>query len=200
MHVGSMIVLQRRLEARGFAVRSFGYPSVTHSLEANAAALGEFIERAPGERVHVVAHSLGGVLVRTLLEQRVPARLDRVVMLGSPLRGSRIGARLARLPGGRRIVGCSIRDLNARGGFAQWPPGVAGGCIAGRLPVGAGWLLGGFLETNDGTVAVSETRLPGLADHIVLNVSHFALLWSRRVSEQTQHFLEHGRFRRAAPR
>jgi pimeloyl-ACP methyl ester carboxylesterase len=198
MHMGSMIVLQRRLEAHGFTVRAFGYPSVTHSLEANAHALGEFIERVPADTVHLVAHSLGGVLIRTLLERRAPARLGRVVMLGSPLRGSSVGARTARLPGGRRIVGKSIADLNARGGFTQWPPAVAAGCIAGRMPIGAGWLVGGFLQANDGTVAVAETRLPGLADHVVLNVSHFALLWSRQVSAQAQHFLEHGRFRREA--
>ncbi len=200
MHVGSMIVLGHRLEAQGFAVRAFGYPSVTHSLEANAAALADFIEQVPGDTVHLVAHSLGGVLIRTLLERRVPPRLGRVVMLGSPLRGSRIGVRMARLPGGRRIVGQSIAALNARGGFADWVATVPAGCIAGRLPVGAGWLLGGFLEANDGTVAVAETKVPGLTDHIVLNVSHFALLWSRRVSEQARHFLVHGRFRHARPR
>jgi pimeloyl-ACP methyl ester carboxylesterase len=196
MHVGSMVVLQHRLESHGFSVRAFGYPSVTHTLEDNAAALAEFIDQVSGSTVHLVAHSLGGALIRTMLERAIPARLGRVVMLGSPLRGSRIGARTARLPGGRRIVGRSILDLNDRGGFADWIPGVPAGCIAGRLPLGAGWLVGGFLEANDGTVAVAETKVPGLADHIVLPVSHFALLWSKRVSEQARHFLEHGRFLR----
>jgi pimeloyl-ACP methyl ester carboxylesterase len=194
MHVGSMVVLQHRLESRSFRVRAFGYPSVTHTLEENAAALHEFIERVPGGTVHLLAHSLGGVLIRTMLEHSIPRRLGRVVMLGSPLRGSRIGARTARLPGGRRIVGRSIVDLNERGGFPDWVAGVPAGCIAGRLPLGAGWLVGGFLEANDGTVAVAETRVPGLADHVVLPVSHFALLWSKRVSQQAQYFLEHGRF------
>jgi pimeloyl-ACP methyl ester carboxylesterase len=200
MHVGSMVVLQHRLESQGFPVRVFGYPSVTHGLEANAVALAEFIERVPGETVHLVAHSLGGALIRSMLEHSIPPRLGRVVMLGSPLRGSRIGARTARLPGGRRIVGQSIIDLNERGGFTEWVAGVTAGCIAGRLPLGAGWLVGGLLEANDGTVAVAETRLPGLTDHIVLPVSHFALLWSTRVSDQAHHFLLNGRFRRAAPR
>jgi pimeloyl-ACP methyl ester carboxylesterase len=196
MHVGSMVVLQHRLESHGFRVSAFGYPSVTHTLEENAAALAEFIDQVPGGTVHLLAHSLGGALIRTMLERAIPARLGRVVMLGSPLRGSRIGARTARLPGGRRIVGRSIVDLNDRGGFADWPPAVPAGCIAGRLPLGAGWLVGGFLEANDGTVAVAETKVPGLADHVVLPVSHFALLWSKRVSEQARHFLERGRFLR----
>jgi hypothetical protein len=160
--------------------------------------------RAPSKRTqrrsesHLVAHSLGGVLIRTMLEQGVPARLGRVVLLGSPLRGSRIGARAARLPGGRRLVGCGMLELNARRGFKEWLPAVPAGSIAGRLPFGAGWLLGGFSEPNDGTVAVSETQLPGLQDHVVLPVSHFALLWSKQVSEQARHFLLNGRFRREA--
>jgi pimeloyl-ACP methyl ester carboxylesterase len=200
MRAGAMIVLQRRLEACGFAVYRFGYPSVKHSLEANAAALADFIDRVPGDTVHLVAHSLGGVVIRAMLERRVPARLGRVVMLGSPLRGSRVGARVARLPGGRRVIGRSLIDLNARGGFPEWVAGVPAGGIAGRVPFGTAWLVGGIFEANDGTVAVAETRVPGLADHIVLPVTHFAMPWSRRVGAEVRHFLEHGKFRHAARR
>jgi pimeloyl-ACP methyl ester carboxylesterase len=198
MRAGAMIVLQRRLETCGFEVHRFGYPTVNQSLEANAAALADFIGSVPGDTVHLVAHSLGGVVIRAMLERRIPARLGRVVMLGSPLRGSQIGARVTRLPGGRRIIGQSIIDLNARGGFGDWVPGVPAGGIAGRVPFGTSWLVGGIYEANDGTVAVAETRVPGLADHIVLPVTHFALPWSKRVSDQVQHFLTHGRFRHAS--
>jgi pimeloyl-ACP methyl ester carboxylesterase len=197
MRGGAMIVLQRRLEGHGFTVRRFGYPTVHQSLEDNAAALAEFIERVPGDTVHFVAHSLGGVVMRAMLERRIPARLGRVVMLGSPLRGSLIGERVTRLPGGRRMIGQSIIDLNARGGFGDWPPAVPAGSIAGRVPFGTGWLVGGIFEANDGTVAVAETRVPGLADHIVLPVTHFAMPWSKRVGDQVRHFLAHGRFRHA---
>ena len=195
MRPGAMIILQRRLRAAGFDVQGFGYPTVHQSLEANGAALAQFVERLPGDTVHLVAHSLGGVVIRAMLEQRTPARLGRVVMLGSPLRGSQIGARVARLPGGRRIIGRSVIELNARGGFSSWVSGVQAGAIAGRVPFGTGWLVGGIYEANDGTVAVAETLVPGLSDHIVLPVTHFALPWSKRVSDQTEHFLLHGRFR-----
>ena len=194
MRPGAMLILERRLRAAGFDVRGFGYSTVRQSLEANAAALAEFIARVPGETVHLVAHSLGGVVIRAMLERRIPARLGRVVLLGSPLRGSRIGARVTRLPGGRRVIGRSVIDLNERGGFGDWVAGVSAGAIAGRVPFGTGWLVGGIYEPNDGTVAVAETKVPGLADHIVLPVTHFALPWSKRVSVQVLHFFEHGRF------
>jgi pimeloyl-ACP methyl ester carboxylesterase len=196
MHGLAMGALRRRLQAQGFAVYTFTYPSVTASLAANAAALAAFLDGVPGEAVDVVAHSLGGVLIRAMLERHVPPRLGRIVCLGSPFGGSRTAARLARLPGGRWFIGRSIADLNARGGFDEWHGPAEIGVIAGRVPVGVGRLLGPFPEPNDGTVAVAETQLRGAHDHIVLPVAHMALLWSGEVARHVVHFLAHGRFDR----
>jgi pimeloyl-ACP methyl ester carboxylesterase len=192
----SMAALRRRLEPRGFHVADFTYASVTGSLAANTDALASFVEATPGDTVHLVGHSLGGVLICSLLANGLPARVGRVVCLGSPLRGSRTGARLARWPGGKRLIGACLGDVQARGGFAAWPAGVEVGSIAGRIPLGVGRLLGPFPEPNDGTVAVAETQIEGLADHVVLPVSHVALLWSTAVAAQTEHFLLHARFSR----
>ena len=178
MRGAAMAVLRRRLEPHGFEFLDFRYASVTGSLDASAAALATFVDAVHADTVHLVGHSLGGVLICAMLERRLPARLGRVVCLGSPLKGSRTAARLARLPGGKHLVGHCVADVQARGGFARWPAGVEAGSIAGRIPLGAGRLLGPFREPNDGTVAVAETEIAGLTDHVVLPVSHSALLWS----------------------
>jgi pimeloyl-ACP methyl ester carboxylesterase len=196
MRGASMAVIRRRLAPHGFQFHDFGYSSVTASLADNAAELASFIERVPGESVHLVGHSLGGVLACATLESCLPARIGRIVCLGSPLTGSRTAARLLSLPGGRRLIGRCLEDVQARGGFTAWRAGVEVGSIAGRVPLGVGRLLGPFPEPNDGTVAVAETKIAGLADHIVLPVSHVALLWSSTVAAQTEHFLLHGRFHR----
>lgn len=198
MRGASMVVLRARLERHGFAFHDFSYSSVTASLTDNAAALAAFVDRVPGETVHLVGHSLGGVLACAMLETCLPARLGRIVCLGSPLKGSRTAARLARWPGGQRLIGKCLCDVQARGGFAAWRAGVEVGSIAGRWPFGVGRLFGAFEEPNDGTVAVAETSIAGLADHIVLPVSHVALLWSSAVAAQAEHFLLHGRFHRPA--
>jgi pimeloyl-ACP methyl ester carboxylesterase len=195
MRGGSMALFRRRLEPQGFRLYEFTYPSVTGSLADNAAALAGFVAATPGDKVHLIGHSLGGVVIREMLESSV-ARVGRVVCLGSPLRGSRSGVRFARLPGGRYALGKGIAEINARGGFAAWVNGVEAGSIAGRVPFGLGHLFGPFGEPNDGTVTVAETRIDAARDHVVLPVSHFALLWSRRVADQTSHFLTHGRFAR----
>ena len=197
MRGGAMRVLRRRLASRGFDVHVFSYPSIAADLATNAERLARFIERMPGERVHVVAHSLGGILVPAMLEHGAPARLGRVVCLGPPFAGSRTAARVARLPGGARLIGRSIADLLARGGFGAWQSPHEIGIIAGRVPFGVGSLLGGFGEPSDGTVAIAETRLAGANDHIVLKVAHMSLLWSSEVARQVEHFLLTGRFDRA---
>ena len=191
-----MKVLRRRLAARGFDVRMFSYRSVAADITTNASRLAQFIEGVPGERVHVVAHSLGGILVLAMLQQRASPRLGRVVCLGTPFGGSRTAARVARLPGGARLIGRSIGDLLARRGFDAWHMPHEIGIVAGRISIGVGRLLGGFGEPSDGTVAVAETRLAGAHDHIVLGVAHMSLLWSSAVARQVEQFLRSGHFLR----
>jgi len=195
--IGSVMgVLRRLLEPRGFRVATFGYASIRQGLDANAAMLAEFVARVPGDTVHLLGHSLGCVVIRALLERCALDRPGRIVCLGPPFRGSVTAERVARLPGGSHVLGRSMRDLIARGGFTTAPPGREIGIIAGRMSLGMGRLLGSFAGPNDGMVTVAETRLDGAADHIVLPVAHTSLLWSREVARQSEHFLRTGQFDR----
>ena len=76
----------------------------------------------------------------------------------------------------------------------EWHGGVSLGAIAGSRPVGTGQFFAHFDEDNDGTVAVSETIIPGLADHIVLPHSHIGMLFAGDVADQVAQFLRTGRF------
>ncbi|HYM43633.1 MAG TPA: hypothetical protein VET46_12810, partial [Steroidobacteraceae bacterium] len=60
--------------------------------------------------------------------------------------------------------------------------------------LGLGQFFAHFDEENDGTIAVSETRLPGATDHIVLPVSHLGMLVSARVAHEAGAFLTQGHF------
>ena len=70
------------------------------------------------------------------------------------------------------------------------------GVIAGTRAMGVGRLLTTFDEDCDGTVSVSETRLPGARDHICMHVTHMGLLMSRGVVDQAAAFLGRGEFLR----
>ncbi len=108
-----MRVLGGRLEESGFRVRYFRYRSWRGGLAQAASSLREFIEGSERERLHLVGHSLGGVVIAKMLEEAPLSRPGRVAMLGSPMGGSaaarivsrrtgRAMARRRRDPGGDR--------------------------------------------------------------------------------------------------
>ena len=194
-----MTALRRWLSRHGFRVVLFSYPAVTADLATNAATLDRFLARVPGERVHLVGHSLGGLVILTLLQRCPPARPGRVVLLGSPVAGCVAADGLARCTWGRALLGRSL---------PQWTPASAAsalavrevGMIAGNLGRGLGGLVTRFPGPHDGAVTVEETRLPGLADHLVLPVGHSGMLLSRAVAAGIARFLRHGRFLPAGER
>jgi hypothetical protein len=51
-----------------------------------------------------------------------------------------------------------------------------------------------FDEPNDGAVAVSETRLPGAKQHLILPVTHTGMLLSPQVAQEAGQFLATGHF------
>ncbi|HEY8521752.1 MAG TPA: alpha/beta fold hydrolase [Gammaproteobacteria bacterium] len=187
-------ILRRRLAAAGLPARCFRYRTVSEGLDANAARLAELVDALPEDTVHLVGHSLGGVLIRHMLERFPPARPGRVVALGSPFTGCCAGRALAAYGLGRTLLGKCMLELLESGGCREWRGPRELGIIAGDVGLGFGRLVCRLPEPNDGTVAVAETRLPGATDHLVLHVTHTSMLWSPEVAQQTLCFLRTGRF------
>lgn len=187
-----MYLLRRRLRKAGYRVHQFSYRSVAHELAENARRLNDFVRQLEGDTVHFVAHSLGGVVVRRLFHDYPNQRPGRIVTLGSPHTGSYVANRLSRSGLFRKLLGCSLTPLS--GELHPWAGGRELGSIAGSLSVGIGWLVRDLPRPNDGTVAVEETCLERMSDHLVVHTSHMAMLLSKRVARQTIHFLRHGCF------
>lgn len=102
----SMLYLAGRLEREGFETTRVDYPSTSASLSDLAAAIEPaFRPRRPGERVHAVTHSMGGLLLRWHARRCGAGHLGRVVMLAPPNAGSELADELARFEIYRRIVG-----------------------------------------------------------------------------------------------
>ena len=179
------------LRKAGFECRRFDYASVSRCGKPAVEALLGALADAPGP-VHVVGHSLGGLLVLSALERAPGLRVGRVVCLGSPLAGSAAAAGMAEKPGLRRLLGPYAALLS--GGLTGVPDGREVGVVAGRLGVGLGRIFGSFDGPHDGTVAVAETRVPGLSDHCTVAASHSGLLISAEAARQAAAFLRHGRF------
>jgi pimeloyl-ACP methyl ester carboxylesterase len=145
--------------------------------------------------VHLVGHSLGGLLaLRACLEADTLPQ-GRIVCLGSPLLGSAAARGFAGWGRGGEVLLGHNRELLQQG-FERWDGPREVGMIAGRMPLGLGAVLGHFAGEHDGTVAVEETRLPGLADHCVVEANHTGLLFSLDVAQQVAQFLHSGHFTR----
>ena len=67
--------------------------------------------------------------------------------------------------------------------------------VAGNLAHGFGRWIAHLDGTSDGTVALAETRWPGLADHCEVACGHSGLVLSAEVAGQVGRFLREGRFR-----
>lgn len=181
----------------GFAVYRFSYASVRSDLRGNAAQLKRFIERLDRPAVHLVGHSLGGLVIRALLELYPALPVGRVVTLASPHQDSEVARQLARWRLGRRILGRSVQELLA-GVPRRWaPPPRPIGVIRGNLGLGLGRVVYPWLpQPNDGVLSEPETRLGEAADEITLRVAHSGMLLSRQAVRQTCCFLQTGRFAR----
>ena len=198
-----MTLLKHHLEAeRRFNAHVFSYPSVRGTLDDNAHALVSFARGLGAEALHLVGHSLGGIVALRALASADDLPPGRVVCLGSPLCGSQAASALLAKPWGKYVVGDALSQVTLSEPAADWAADVVGcrevGVIAGSRSAGLGRWFAGFEQANDGTVTVQETRLPGAKDHLVLAVSHTGMVVSRDVAEQTAAFLRRGEFLREA--
>ena len=184
-------LLARRLRRRGFAPILFNYPTLWNSPTAAMERLAMRLYGLGTGPVHIVAHSLGGLIAVQACNQFQKLPAGRIVCLGSPLAGSSAARGLADKHLGW-IAGRSGPLL--RGGLAALPAGRQVGMIAGVQSLGLGKYFGPLDGPNDGTVAVWETKLPGMAGHVTVPSSHSGLVLSPLVAELAGNFLETGHF------
>lgn len=191
---GIVFLLQQRwLTKRGFAVRRFGYPSMRQGLRHNAGALARFVAATNGTRIHLVGHSLGGLVVLSMLAQYHDPRVRRAVLMGTPCLECHSASVLQRTPWLATILGRTLKEWLSLPRPQQSPP-VEIGILSGSRSLGLGRLVPGLPRPNDGVVAIAETRLPEAADFITLHVSHSEMLVSRACADQVAAFLRTGSF------
>jgi pimeloyl-ACP methyl ester carboxylesterase len=200
----SMTAMAKRLRARGHHVAVFSYPTRSDGLEGHADELHAFIEASRvkkdgaeengAEELHIAGHSMGGLVILKMFSRYDDLPAGRIVLIGTPVKGSGVVKRLGKLPGQKFIFGKVREDLLQ--GFQHTPYGHETGMIRGTRALGLGQIAGRQAEPNDGTVCVSETELDGLKDNIELEVAHSEMLVSMEVVEQLEQFLLHGEFRK----
>lgn len=182
--------LGRQLEANGFTVRYCRYRSWRGTLRDAAEKLRRLVEQQGSGTVHLLGHSLGGMVIAKMLEGGGPFNLGRIVLLGSPQQGSALATVLERYRACRYILG----PVACEGIIRNRPATLAGRellVIAGTLSFGFGRFFG-IPTPNDGTVAAAETMVPG-ARQILVRASHMGMLFSRVAAAQITSFLKNPR-------
>lgn len=186
----------------GYEVLNVEYPSTQADVAAHARSLASIVDHLDGiDRIHLVGHSLGNIVIRRWLAQRAQQhqespRLGRIVMLGPPNKGAQLATMVAEEPLFQFLAGAAGQQLGPK-----WPwleaslatPPCEFGIIAGGLQNGRGFnpRLPG---DNDGAVTVDSARLDGAKDFLVLPLAHSLLLEDKRVMHQTLQFLQEGHF------
>jgi hypothetical protein len=192
--------MAERLAEHGYRVINLDYPSRHMKIEELAdLAVSEglnFCRAAEVQRIHLVTHSLGGILVRYYLAGKQIPELGRVVMLAPPNQGSKVVDTFSGLPGYRLINGPAGYQLGTDATSIPLTLGPADfevGIIAGDRTIN--FLLStAFDEPNDGKVAVEDTRLEGMKDFLVVHRTHPFIMQGGEVIEQVISFLAHGYF------
>jgi pimeloyl-ACP methyl ester carboxylesterase len=193
--------MQASLEDSGFATLNQDYASRRKALEALAEDIHPSIQRfADGidGSVHFVCHSMGGLLARVYIARHRPARLGRVVMLGTPNSGSEIADRLGSFRPYRAFFGPAGQQLGTQRDDAVnalFPPvDYPVGIIAGDRSIYP--ITSAFLpKPHDGRVSVENTKLDGMTDHMVIRTSHPWLVRNSVAIQQTIAFLRDGKFK-----
>lgn len=207
LHQRSFIMrpLAKKLQASGYRTFELDYRSLAESVEHHSRRLDTWLtaNHSPHDPIHMVGHSLGGLVIRDFIHRYPKWKIDRCVTLGTPHVGSISANYVKQLIS--PLVGLAYKN-GLDGSIAPLPDDICLGVIAGNSPYGLGQIFLSYHKRkvnlpkshcdHDGTVYVFETKLPNATDHIVMPVSHTGMLVNEKVAKQTAYFLAHGEFMR----
>lgn len=194
----SMNNLEEFLSARGYQVLNIDYPSRKHQIFQLAKIVRNEVTSKTGndEKVHFVTHSMGGIILRCIQRNDPLPNLGRVVMLSPPNHGSEVVDALGKLwlfefingPAGRQL-GTDGNGISRQLGKVDFELGV----ITGDRSIN--WINSLIIPgKDDGKVSIESARVEGMADFLIVHVSHPFIMKDKTVITKCLHFLQNGSF------
>ncbi|MGJ8655691.1 MAG: esterase/lipase family protein [Akkermansiaceae bacterium] len=196
----SMEKMARELRRSGFVVENVAYASRSAKIrELAEVAIGSALQSESirsCSKVHFVTHSLGGILVRSYLDEKEIKRLGRVVMLSPPNQGSEVVDKLGSWKVFRAIngpaggeLGTGVNSVPNQLGRINFECGV----ITGDRSIN--WINSLMIPgKDDGKVSVVRSNTLGVKEHRVMHVTHPYIMKNKKVILEVVHFLVNGEF------
>ncbi len=176
---------RRFLTAQGYKVYLFGYKTTQQAFELTLMQLTAFVNSRPEATVHLVVHSMGGILTMRALPKI--KKSGKLLMLGSPVNGSRVAQKLQQMGWHTGLLKHATEPLTVGVSMPQvLRPSMM---IAGTSPYGLGRFIERRLGPSDGTVGVAETEADWIDQHEKIHSSHFGLLRDKTAMQKTLAFL-----------
>lgn len=200
----SMNKLEDALLEQNFIVANIDYPSRKYVIEelsdsAVDAGLEQCAQQgasAGASAVHVVTHSMGGILFRQYVEDNGSQAFGRTVMLAPPNKGSEVVDALRNVPSYELLNGPAGLQLGTGSDSVPLNLGDASSdvaVIAGTFSVNL--ILSTYLpDPDDGKVSVESSRLDGMCAHLQVNVSHPFIMSDEAVMQEVISYLKTGKF------
>ncbi len=195
----AMNAMKDALQDDGYLVANVSYPSREYPIEELAPlAIEEGLEQCGEDaaKVHFVTHSLGGILVRYYYAENAIDRVGRVVMLAPPNQGSKVADSLGGMPGFDWLNGPAGSQLGKGEGsipLSLGAPEFEFAVIAGNRSIDP--LSSAILDNpDDGKVSVEDTKLEGMSDFRLVEVSHAYIMQNEEVIGLVKRFLRTGTF------
>jgi pimeloyl-ACP methyl ester carboxylesterase len=179
--------IARRLKRLGFHVHNWGYRSIGNRIETHAdrlaIELAHLENQSPNGRLHLVTHSMGGIIARRMFERHDVGNLGRVVMLAPPHQGSHVARKLTRFFG---WISPSLGQLSD-----------SNDSFVNRLP---NTLQQKDIEfaivesTKDRVIVQGGVLLDGYRDYARVVGHHGVLTWYPQTIDLVEDFLTLGKF------
>ena len=179
--------LARQLRRSGFEVKNWSYRTLGHRIETHANRLGTdltAIDNEPLDRkIHIVTHSMGGIITRSMLADFSIQNLGRIVMLVPPNQGSHIARKAVRYFG---WLTPSLQQLSdAPDSFVNQLPNTL---------QQQGIEFGIIESTKDRVIAQGGAHLDGYRDYARLDIHHGVIQWYSQTIQIVGNFLLKCRF------
>ena len=181
-HRSVMWPMAYRLWRAGFQVETWTYVTFFRSIESHAERFATYVSSTVSSesKVHLVAHSMGSIVVRAAMHRIDPSRIARIVLMAPPNGGSPVARTISKISG-RMIV--PARELSDE------PES-----YVNHIKTMDTFEIGVLAAKYDFLVPHQNTHLPNEACHRTIPATHNSLLVSRSAANLILNFLRNGDF------